>query len=358
MKKRFIYLFLLAVFLHHWPSSYSRSPLRAKDVTSPCITVRWADKPQSKSYRIVDSHIEEYPLFTIFDKERFNANLIPHAPIPYRDNPTKSVHGDTLSALCEGLIKEVFHKKKKFKHFTVIQKKNFSRRHKCGLLVLKFKEYPFVVKLFVENPKTFINYWWKGFEPVFFWNMGRGAGRHLSGLTRIDNKKNIQKRLAHDSFKDITVEIPNKWFWVPKNNRYIQIDGENIGNGKSLSTQLPSVYAIIADAIDTKNETDLSNEQTKQLSIELCNHLDLIVDPHTTNFIFKQDPRTNKLTIMVIDTEYFPIMIGLKEKRKFKTYEEWYLFMSGKCFKDIFGRTKHERQLSYLEPNELAFQYT
>ncbi len=357
MKKQFKYFFLLAITFCYWPTSYGRSPLRAKDNTTPCVTVRWANKPHGKSYRIIDSHIEEYPLFTIFDKQRFNANLIPHAPIPYPDDPTLSVHGDTLSTLCEGLIKEVLQKKRKFKHFTVIQNKNFSRRHKCGLLVLKFKDYPFVVKLFVEDPKTFINYWWKGFEPVFFWNMGRGAGRHLSGLTRIDNKKNIQNRLAQDPFKDITVEIPHKWFWVPKNHRYMQIDGKNIGNGKTISTQLPSVYAIIADAIDTTNKTDLSTEQTKQFSIELCNHLDLIVDPHTTNFVFKQCPQTNQLTITIIDTEYFPIMIGLKEKRKFKTYEEWYLFMSGKCFKDMFGRTKYERQLSYLEPNELAFNY-
>ncbi len=358
MKKQFKYFFLFSLALCYWPSLYSRSPLRAKETLSPCITVKWATQPHGKSYSITDSHIEEYPLFTIFDKQKFQANLIPHAAIPYRDNPTRSVHGDTLSALCQGLIKEVFQKKKRFTHFTIIQNKNFSRRHKCGLLVVKFKDYPFVVKLFIEDPKTFINYWWKGFEPVFFWNMGRGAGRHLSGLTRIDNKKNILNRLARDPFNDIAIEIPNKWFWVPKNNRYIQIDGKNIGNGKSLSTQLPSVYAIIADAIDLKNETHLSPDQSKQLSIELCNHLDLIVDPHATNFIFKQDPLTKKITIVIIDTEYFPIMVGLKEKKKFKTYEEWYLFLSGKCFKDMFCRTKSERNLSYLEPNELAFNCT
>jgi len=362
MKKQFKYFFLLSLALCYWPSNYSRSPLRTKEALSPSITVKWANQRQGKSYCITDSHIEEYPLFTVFDKKKFESNLIPHAAIPYRDNPTINIHGDTLSSLCHDLIREVFQKKKKFTHFTIIQKKNFSRRHKCGLLVLKFKDYPFVVKLFIEDPKTFINYWWKGFEPVFFWNMGRGAGRHLSGLTRIDNKKNIQTRLTANPFidhifgyNDITIEMPNKWFWVPKNNRYIQIDGKNIGNGKSLSTRLPSIYAIIADAIDIKNETNLTAEQSKQISIELCNHLDLIVDPHATNFIFKQDPHTKKLTIIIIDTEYFPIMVGLKEKKKFKSYEEWYLFLSGKCFKDMFCRTKDERKLSYLEPNELAF---
>lgn len=355
MKKNFIYFFLLLLALGYSPSNYGRSPLRPKDTFSPCITVKWATQPHGKSYCITDSHIEEYPLFTIFDKKKFEANLLPHAAIPYRYNPTVSVHGDTLSALCESLIQEVFQKKKRFTHFTIIQNKNFSRRHKCGLLVVKFKDYPFVVKLFIEDPKTFINYWWKGFEPVFFWNMGRGAGRHLSGLTRIDNRKNIQNRLALNPYKDFTIEMPNKWFWVPKNNRYIQIDGTNIGNGKTLSTQLPSIYAIIADAINTENETTLSNEEQKQTSIDLCNHLDLIVDPHRTNFIFKQNPETKKITIIIIDTEYFPIMVGLKEKKQFKTYEEWYLFLSGKCFKDMFCRTKAERHLSYLEPNELAF---
>lgn len=355
MKTQINYYFLFA--LCYWPYADGRSPLRAKENNSPTITVQWANKPHGKAHTITDSHIEEYPLFTLFDQQRFNASLLPSGPIAYRDNPTRTVDGRTLSALCEGLIKEVLQKKKKFKHFIVLQNKNFSRRHKCGLLVLKFKDYPFVVKLFVEDPKTFINYWWKGFEPVFFWNMGRGAGRHLSGLTRIDNKKNIEKQLAVNPFKDITVETPNKWFWVPRNNRYIQIDGTNIGNGKRLSTQLPSVYAVIADAIDTNNETDLSAEQCKQLSIELCNHLDLTIDPHATNFIFKQAKQPDKVKIIVIDTEYFPIMVGLKEKIKFKTYEEWYLFLSGKCFKDIFFRTKDERQFSYLEPNELAFQH-
>lgn len=368
MKKQFKYFFLLAILLSYWPSSYSRSPLRAKDKLLPSITVNWANKPHGKPYHITDSHIEEYPIFTIFNKQRFDANRLPRTVIPYHNNPTQSVRGDTLSTLCQELVNEVFQKKKRFKNFTIIQKKNFSRRHKCGLLVVKFKDYPFVVKLFIEDPKTFINYWWKGFEPVFFWNMGRGAGRHLSGLTRIDNKKNIQDRLAINPFNHTTIEMqriempciemPRKWFWTPKNNRYIQIDGKNIGNGKTLSTQLPSVYAIVADAIDTTNETSLSAEQSKQLSLQLCNHLDLIVDPHATNFVFKECPHTKKLTITIIDTEYFPIMVGLKEKKKFQTYEEWYLFLAGKCFKDTFCRTKDERKLSYLEPNELAFHYT
>jgi hypothetical protein len=358
MKTQFKYFFVLNILFLYWSLDAKRSPLRTQDKYSPRLSVRWADEPQGKTHTMSDSHIEEYPIFTIFNKEKFETNLLPQAAIPFRDNAEMNVDGKTLSDLCQELVDEVFHKKRRFTNFTIIQNKNFSRRHKCGLLVVKFKNYPFVVKLFIEDPKTFINYWWKGFEPVFFWNMGRGAGRHLSGLTRIENRKNIEKHLAFNPFKDVAIEIPRKWFWTPQNNRFIHIDGYNIGNGKTLSTQLPSIYAIIADAIDTKHETILSHEQTKHLSIELCNHLDLIVDPHATNFVFKQCPQTNALKIIIIDTEYFPLIVGLKEKKKFKSYEEWYLFLSGKCFKDMFCRTKYERRRSYLEPNIMAFQYT
>lgn len=332
----------------------ARSVLRSVDKKVPSLTTQWS-RIEGEKYTIIDSHIEEYPLFHLFNKAHFIRHMLPKKGISLGKT---TISHKTLSDLCENLLQEVYAKKRTFKDFTVLQRKNFSRKHKCGLLVVKFKEYPFVVKLFMENPKSIVNYWWKGFEPIFFWHMGHGAGRFFTGFPRIRNREEIVRRIQANPFKDIAIHIPRKWFWEPKNNPYIKITGNSIGGKVKIETEVPSVYAIIADAIDLSAETNtISSHQKHNLAMALCNHLGFIIDPHTTNYVFTKDPNLEKLQITIIDTEYCPAMVGLKKKRYFESHFEWYTYLVGKCIKDIFGKNKEERELAYLEKNEFIFKY-
>jgi len=335
-----------------------RSAWRKKLENTPTITTRWTQGKDQRSYTIADSHIEKYPLFTIFDQTHFNQNKIPQGFLVYHvDGIAHHVDSTILMTLCEQLAQEVTAKKRKFTHFKILQKKNFNRRHMCGLLVVKFNDYPFVVKLFIENPQSLINYWCKGFEPIFFWNMGNGAGRHICGLTRIGNQTIIKNRLACAPFPLATIDIPRKWFWEPKKNNYINIDGINIGmNDETCHTQLPGMYAIIADYIAIHDNTALLPDDKKYISMSLCNHLDLIIDPHANNYMFNSDA-SNTLHITLIDTEYFPVMVGLKKRKKFETHFDWYAYLIEKCVQDTFYQSKHIRTYSCMQPNELLFQF-
>jgi hypothetical protein len=320
----------------------------------PKITVCWADKPVKKQYTLKHASLEAYPLFEVFNKEHFNSHKLPKQTISFRTDTTKTVDTKILSDLLEELLIEVRKKKRHFKHFNVLQRKNWNRRHKSGLLVLKFKEYPFVVKLFSENPKTFVNYWNKGFEPIFFLYMGHGANRHISGLTRIKNKELIEQRLALHPHWHSIVRIPRKWFWEPQKNRWIHMSGINLdGEKKTLNTDLPSVYAIIADAEKTDDTIEISQEQKKRMTMKLCSQFDLTIDPHYDNFIFQQDEKTGEIQIVLIDTEYFPIIVGIRDKKEFKTYTEWYLYLTGKFVNDTYFRTKKQRRMARFDAHKL-----
>ena len=336
----------------------SRSAWRKKLESAPTITTQWAQGTEIKSYTIADSHIEKYPLFTIFNQAHFEQNKIPQGRLAYTaKGKTEYVDSAILMELCEGLVKEATAKKRKFTHFKILQKKNFNRRHMCGLLVVKFNDYPFVVKLFIENPQSLINYWCKGFEPIFFWNMGNGTGRHVCGLTRIGNKSIIRDRLEQKPFELATINIPRKWFWEPKKNNYIKIHGTNIGmSHETCDTQLPGMYAIIADYIQIHDNTTLTHAEKGSISMALCNHLDLIIDPHANNYIFNRDTE-NRLHITLIDTEYFPVMVGLKKRKQFESYFEWYTYLIEKCIQDTFYQPKNIRLYSSTQHNELLFQY-
>ena len=71
------------------------------------------------------------------------------------------------------------------------------------------------------------------------------------------------------------------------------------------------------------------------------------MDAHVDNLLLEKE--TGK--IVVIDTEHFPTMVGLKEPITFDTYSSWYLQLSGKCFKDNFLRDKQLRREMQTKPH-------
>lgn len=325
---------------------YGRSPFRKKDPKKPEITICWKHSPIEVTH--ANWVYKKYPLFDAFNKDFFYSHLFPSTTIP-------SVSGDKqfdcrmINYAINHLLSEIKKHKKSYTYFEVLKDRNFNYRKKCGLLILRFKHYPLVLKLFMETPKTFIDPYCKGFENQFFFYMSGGNNRHIAGLTRIKNLELVQQQIAQNpQWKDI-ITLPRKWYWLPKKPRWITIKGTNIGDEKLITTDLPGTYAIIADQLDTTEELHtLSAQDKSELIMQLCMDLHLFVDPHADNFIIKYRKETNDFTINIVDTEHFPSMVGLKEEPFFNNHLEWFVYLGAKFFQDAFLQTKNSRLQAQL----------
>lgn len=338
LKQHFHFLLTALIFC---PPVYGRTPFRPRDPYIPTITTEWIPRRnKEKIYLLRDSHLELSTLFYSFDQEHFEKNKLPTGPLPYRNKSKLPITGAKLEKLISEFFDEVRAKKKKFKNFTILKKRDFNWRKQAGLLVVKAKKYPFVVKLFMETPRSFLRPHNKGFEPHCFFIIGGGATRHLVGFTRIKNVQSIGKRLSHSDYWKNIVEIPHKWFWTPQNYRWIQLDGYNIGGHEHIKTKMPAVYAIVAEEVDGVREFSLGSHKDRRMAIDLSNFLLCRIDPHINNFLVERN--TNK--VVIIDTEHFPTLVGFKARPRINSYTSWYLQLFTKYLKDRFGRTKKERR--------------
>jgi hypothetical protein len=322
----------------------SRSLLRKPDPLTPIITTQW--KNGTKKYKLRDSHLEITPLFHLYDEKHVQEKLLPSESIYFRNAPNKFVKGAHLSDLIENLILEIKCGKKKYKDFIILKNKDFNTRKQAGIIVVKCKNYPFVVKLFMETPRSFIRPYNKGFEPACFFIIGGGATRHLLGFTRIKNAESTRKRLISNNHWKTRVDVPRKWFWLPKRYNVLQLDGYNIGGHKHIRQDYPGTYALVADAIDFDKKFSIFNKEHKRTAIDLSNFLLCRIDPHLENFVIEKE--TGK--ILMIDTEHFPSMVGFKTRPKINSYGSWYLHLVTKFIKDRFFRTKWERHQLQLNP--------
>lgn len=341
-KKRYQLLWLLCVLATN--TLHSRSIHRPQDPHMPTINVSWAQ--EKKEYVLKNPHLEEYPLFKLFNYDEITQHLLPQSAITHRYNPHASTMGNELNSLIEQLLTEIKQKKKKYTHFDVLQKKGFNRRSGCGLLIAKFKEHPFVVKLFIETPKSFINPWAKGFEPIFFFYMGGGVNRHLSGFTRLKNLGYIRAQLAQNEQWQRIVDTPRKWFWLPQDPAWLTITGFHIGGKQEQRTRIPGIYAIVADAIEQERTFSSFNHHDMKTALELSTLLESHLDLHISNFMIEK----NSQKIVIIDTEHFPTMVGLKEKWTPTSYISWFAGLIGKCAKDMLFCTKKELRMAQQHP--------
>lgn len=324
-----------------------RSVHRPKEKWIPTIQTRWVD--DNTFYTLRESHLEEYAVFKLFDKGYFEKHLLSFSPVTYRYDNKSSVNGKILSDLAEHVLQEIRQKKKKFTNFTILQHRDFNRRKACGLIVLKFKGYPFVLKLFIETPKSFTNPKCKGFIPLCLFYMSGGVNRHVTGFTRLKNRDLIEKKIESNPYWKEHVSLPRKWTWMPKNETWIEIIGTNIGDKKRLKTKIPSIYGIIADEIKPKKMLSLWSREDRKIALDICNFLELSIDPHINNFMIEHN--TKKITI--IDTEHFPTIVGLETTGPFSSYVGWYLHLSKKCAGDMLFRSKRKRKKSaQLQPNK------
>lgn len=313
-----------------------RSPWRTEDPLTPEIRVHWTE--DTKSHALKDHCLEYHAIFCKFDKKSFEKHMLPHGPISYRRNPEQTVDSAELSRLADNVIKEIQAQKKTYTDFTVLKKSDFNARIASGLIILKYKNYPFVLKLFMKTPESFVKLS-EGLIPKFFFRMGGGTNRHLSGFTRIPNLEKIKERIAESPEWSSLVDTPRKWYWMPKDAPWITIEGKNIGNHAACTTTIPSIYGIVVDAIEAERQFTLENPQDVQFGLRFAAYIGNRMDAHVDNLLLEKG--TGK--IVVIDTEHFPTMIGLKEPITFDSYHSWYQQLSGKCFKDNFMRHKKMR---------------
>ncbi len=359
-----------------------RSIHRTPEAT-PEITVYWRDD-QTEKYRLRDSHLEEGAVFHTFDREYFESHMLPSGVIPYRYEPKKSIETSVLKKLLEELVCEMQAGKTVFTHFEPLKKNEFNTHSRTGFIVVKFKDYPFVAKVFVEEPSSFVDPYSRGFRPMCIYFMSGGVMRHSTGFGRIPNLDIIRKHVADDPCWDALITMPDKWFWQPDNVRQLVVEGKNIGPNPSMKVTLPSVYAIVADLIIPEKRMSLISKKDARLCLDLCHYCDYCIDPNISNFVLERniEPRTKKYTVpipdnannhqrmvanymqelldddlslCIYDTEHFRTLVGIKDA-PFHTsnYVSWYLKLSKKFMRDKFFKFKYERIEAQKHP---TFQY-
>ncbi len=320
----------------------ARSPHRTQDPLDPHIKVYWKDKP-SEVFTFRDSHLQE-AMFKLYDEKFFKEHLLPMGPIHFRYEPEKFVEGKLVSDLMEQLIQEIKQLKKKqrkivFKNFIIFKKRDTNKRDHTGLYVVKFKDYPFVLKLFIETPRGITQPLHKGFEPICFYYLA-GLSRHFNGFSRIKNLDNIKKIIEADSYWSSKVQLPYKGFWLPKNPEWIVIEGYNIGSQERIKMTIPGIYGVFCDEIKWKKPFTLSDINDRQEAISLSNFLNHRIDSHINNFGY--EVQTNAL--VPIDFEHFITAVDLPDKHYCDNYFYWYRDLSLNMIKRLLFRNKKERR--------------
>lgn len=383
----------------------TRSIFRPSHQKLPQIVTYWKDQPDMQ-YKLRDSHLELYPLFRSFNYNHFMSHQIPQGPLLYRNNTKKSVDGAVLCAQMEKALQELKEGKKKLTHFKILKRKDFNDYMLSGNIILKFKEYPFVAKLFMENPHSFTLPFSKGWQPGGLYIMSGGINRFLAGFTRIKNLEQVQAHISKDPYWSTRLSTPRKWFYLPCNTRWFTLEGLNIGPRKYACTQFPSAYFTVSDAIITKGKTPtLFNKADRKRALKICHFLGNRIDPHIDNFVEEDieksrqlseqlsdnktaplplyNPRLPKKTFLseqaqfqinqhtnasalqpsedtiknmvILDTEHFASMVGLKEDIRYKTYLGWYSQLTRKFITDKYARLKSYRKQLQKNPRSVIF---
>ena len=335
MKIKTCCLLLVGIFLH--TCVQTRSCLHPSSSHDPLIVTY--SKPGDKPYILRDPILEWYPTFSLYDSSHFNKFFLPDTPITFRNNPEKSIDSQVLKDLIEKFLQEIKAKKEIYSDFIILKKRGFNVKKQAGLLVVKSKKYPFVVKLFMENPRSYIRPYNKGFEPTCQFVVGGGITRHALGFTRIKNAEELRTYIHSDPELAQVLDVPRKWFWLPEKEEYFYIKGYNFGTPTPITAKVPAIYAVIADAIDIERTFSLSNEDDKEEALAITKMFDYTIDPHINNFVVEKE--TNKTVI--IDTEHFPSLVGLKERPTMSSFFQYYIDLAKKYLKDRYGRLKSKR---------------
>ena len=341
--KHLPYCFLLYCSLYA-----HRSIHRPHQDLAPYITV-WSDA-HPKKHTLIDANLRPVPLLKTFDRKHFEENLFPKDSVTFRYEkqvlpeqvlpeqvpPEQSVEAKKINTLINSLMQEIEKKKRLYKDFIILKNSGFIRHKKCGLLIAKFKDYPFILKLFIEPPESFVNPYDKGFEVCNVF-VASGSIRHTLGFSRIKTLNYIHEKIKTSTQWKDRIVMPRKWFWLPEKADWLNIEAHNLGENKKDVVRIPSTYAVIADAMEQDPIKQTDNDELMALS----QYLEHRVDPHTKNFFI--DKHTGKIAL--IDTELFPLILGFNEKiQKHDTHVKWYIHLAGKYSKEKFFSMKNYRK--------------
>jgi len=330
----YIYILLAMPFFIQQDLS-TRSVHRPKNAHLPTVKIQWEDE-NSKILELKSRYLLPRPFFELFDKDFYESHMLPSDKISYRYETEKSVTGKELGELINKVIKQVKSGKRIFEDFDILRDTNFNYRTFSGLLILKCKHHPFVVKIFMENPNTLVQPFRKGIEPMFFYFMAGGANRHNLGHTRIKNLEEFNEKIKKHPVWSKRVVLPRKWYFEPETCRWIKLTGINFGPEK-LETSIPGAYCIVADAMRIERRMTLLNKKDRKESLALCNYVNYSIDPHIDNFGIEEETGL----IVLVDTERMNDIVGWFDIQKEHTSQlSWYFDLATKCFADMFFKPK------------------
>jgi len=336
----------IVLFFLHQTNYAARNIHRHQDASASEITISFDTDSKlydSKSYTIKDSHLRELPLFKTYNHEYLKTKTLPNK-ITFMNEPDKTVDRQTIEKIINNLLYEIKTKKKTFTDFTVLKKRDFNFFQNCGLIVLKFKDYPFVFKLFMETPESFSKPYAKSFQVRGIFILG-GTFRHIMGHTRIRNLELIEQKIKGTEWEK-KIKFPRKFFWTPEENSQLLIKGRNLGELPAQEIRMPSIYGVICDEI---KENDSKNPLFQREFLRFCSFLDFTLDPNPNNF--KVDKDNN---FVLIDTEHFWTLVGLRTKMK--SYDKFVCYLpkiAGKYIKDRWLTLKSERVARQRESKTL-----
>jgi hypothetical protein len=329
-----------------------RSVHRPGNTQLPEITTCWSDN-SSKHYSLRNSHLEP-TIFTIYDENYFLQNQLPESIIA-RHNPEKVFDSKDLIKDLEMAVKQLTSTNKKIKKmdkFIILKQRDYNYLKQTGLFILRHKEYPFVIKLFMESPDNFVKPFNRGVEECAFFVMGGGMNRYLAGFTRIANRNEINKKISANRYWNKIIDTPRKWFWRPDTSRFIDIVGKNIGTEPQFM-RVPAMYAIICDAIETDYSFTLLRRNDRAIALSITQFLGIRIDPHINNFIVEKESKK----IIIIDTEHFPTLIGIKDDFKINDFFTYYSRLAFKFFNNKLTYDKQTRLELQTHPRKPILGY-
>lgn len=284
-----------------------------RNLDKPEIRTQWAD---GGDIYYTKAYYFKPVIFNLYNEQSMKSHLLPEGDIQFRQDQQNSIRGQDLSAAIEQTVAEL-QAGTPLTHFTVLKKKEFNQENLTGALILKANDAPFVVKLFFENPLSFLKPYEKGMQAAVMHRITGGVNRYLAGFTRIENLERIQQQAESFNFP-VPIDFPRKWYWLPQNPRWFTVTGNNF-EGKSYAMTLPSTYAIVADYIQASKPMNEMRKKYRRQMLATCRACGFELDPNTKNF--KIEDSTQKF--VVIDTEHFPTVIG--QNIRARTYTSLYI---------------------------------
>jgi hypothetical protein len=338
MKKHRIIVLLITLF------SYTTHAIHRTTFNKLPRIITYYEHDPKNIYHLTNTHLELQPLISFYDHDFLHNHFLPYGIIQPRYAGVTPCTGKEIENTIFAMIDLIMKTKKSCKktdEYTVLKDDDFNYKKHAGIIILKSHRYPFVIKLFMENPESFVHPYNKGFIPAITFCVSGGTNRYLSGFTRIKNLEALQKIIQQHDYWKKTLDTPRKWFWTPPNGNYFILETRNLGD-HNYRLKFPCIYAIVCDEINIIRPLSMLKTCDRKLANQIGILFEERLDRHIDNFVYEK--KTKK--IIILDTEHYPSIFGLKESWHVgDTYGQWYGKLALKFINDNFLRDKATRQL-------------